>query len=138
MNVETTLETNAQFSEAGKPGMRVLDHPVMSVEALLLSTPRRAIRAVMPSCLSYVVAIGRLPPGYVLAGVARRNNDNCTFARCFINNTLHCLRARVFPSQTQIDDRCGIGVDLGTGNCSTSGPRDTVRYIGHRTATAGR
>ncbi|CAB3807436.1 hypothetical protein LMG27177_06336 [Paraburkholderia fynbosensis] len=30
MNVETTLETNAWFSEAGKPGMCALDHPAMS------------------------------------------------------------------------------------------------------------
>ncbi len=35
MNVETTLETNAQFAETGKPGMRALDYPAMSAKPLL-------------------------------------------------------------------------------------------------------
>ncbi len=29
MNVETTLESNAQLAETGKPGMRALDYPAM-------------------------------------------------------------------------------------------------------------
>ncbi|SDE52586.1 hypothetical protein SAMN05421548_1771 [Paraburkholderia lycopersici] len=35
MNVETTLETNAQFAETGKPGMRALDYPAIPAEPLL-------------------------------------------------------------------------------------------------------
>jgi hypothetical protein len=35
MNVEAPLETNAQFAEGGKPGMRALDHPAMPSEPLL-------------------------------------------------------------------------------------------------------
>ncbi len=34
MNVETPFETNAQFAETGKPGMRALDHPAMPSEPL--------------------------------------------------------------------------------------------------------
>jgi hypothetical protein len=35
MNVETTLETNAQFAETGKPGMHALDSPAIPAEPLL-------------------------------------------------------------------------------------------------------
>lgn len=35
MNVETPLETNTQFAESGKPGMRALNHPAMPPESLL-------------------------------------------------------------------------------------------------------
>jgi hypothetical protein len=35
MNVETTLETHAQFAETGKPDVRALDHPAMPPELLL-------------------------------------------------------------------------------------------------------
>jgi hypothetical protein len=35
MNVETTLETDAQFAETGKPGMRALNHPAMPPKLLL-------------------------------------------------------------------------------------------------------
>ncbi|TDQ93129.1 hypothetical protein C7412_109109 [Paraburkholderia silvatlantica] len=35
MNVETPLNANAQFAEAGETGMRALDHPAMSSEPLL-------------------------------------------------------------------------------------------------------
>ena len=35
MNVETTLESNAQFAETSKPGIRALDDPAMPSEPLL-------------------------------------------------------------------------------------------------------
>jgi hypothetical protein len=35
MNVETTLETNAQFAESGEPGMCALDDPAMLSKSLL-------------------------------------------------------------------------------------------------------
>lgn len=34
MNIETTLETNAQFAETGKPCMRALDYPAIPTEPL--------------------------------------------------------------------------------------------------------
>jgi hypothetical protein len=36
MNVEAPLETNAQFAEAGEPGMRALDHSAIPPEPLLV------------------------------------------------------------------------------------------------------
>jgi hypothetical protein len=36
MNVGTTLETNAQFAESGKPGMCALDDPTMPSKSLLV------------------------------------------------------------------------------------------------------
>ncbi len=45
MNVETALKANAQFSEAGKPGMRAPNDPAMSSRSLLAFCPFRAIRA---------------------------------------------------------------------------------------------
>lgn len=51
MNVETTLETNAQFAETGKPGMRTLDLPAMPSEPLpAFHTATGDIRAIMPRC----------------------------------------------------------------------------------------
>jgi hypothetical protein len=48
MDVETLLETNAQFAETSKPGMRALDPQRCRPNRSLRSTARRAIRAVIP------------------------------------------------------------------------------------------
>jgi hypothetical protein len=36
MDIETTFEANSQLAEPGKPGMRALDNPTMSAEAVVL------------------------------------------------------------------------------------------------------
>ncbi len=35
MNIETSLETDAQFAETGEPGVRSLDDPTMPAEPVL-------------------------------------------------------------------------------------------------------
>jgi len=36
MSIKRALETNTQFAEAGKPGMRAFDHPAMLAEPVVL------------------------------------------------------------------------------------------------------
>ncbi|SMG61197.1 hypothetical protein SAMN06265784_12018 [Paraburkholderia susongensis] len=60
MNVETPLETNAQFAETGKPGVRALDHPAMPSQPFLAfySAPGNARRN--PSLFQVPPAAGKV------------------------------------------------------------------------------
>lgn len=94
MNVETTLETNAQFAETGKPGMRALDHPAMPSELLFTfyAAPRdtgldATLPQVMPTA-GKVIALVCMQLAWTFAGLAvqARHRRNC------IERGLECHR----------------------------------------------
>lgn len=60
MDVETPLEANAQFAEAGKPGVRTLDHPAVSSQPFLAfyAAPGNARRD--PSLFQVLPAAGKV------------------------------------------------------------------------------
>ncbi|PXW28331.1 hypothetical protein SAMN05445871_3952 [Paraburkholderia caballeronis] len=76
MNVETTLETNAQFAETGKPGVGALDHPAMSPELLLAfytatrDTGRDATLSQVTPTASKVITLVRMQFARALTGLA--------------------------------------------------------------------
>jgi hypothetical protein len=75
MNVETTLESNAQFAETSKPGMRALDDPAMPSEPLLAfhtatsDTGRDATLLQVTPTASKVVALVRMQFARTFAGL---------------------------------------------------------------------
>jgi hypothetical protein len=76
MNVETTLETDAQFAETGKPGMSALHHPAMPPELLLAfyaasrDTSRDAAPAQVTPTARKVVTLVCMQLTRALAGLA--------------------------------------------------------------------
>jgi hypothetical protein len=76
MNIETPLKANTQFAEAGKPGVRALDHPAMPSQPFLAfySAPSNARRnpslfQVLPAA-GKVIALVRMPFVRAFAGLA--------------------------------------------------------------------
>jgi hypothetical protein len=76
MDVETTLETNAQFAETGKPGVRALDYPTMSAEPILAfhaTTSNSSRDAALPqvtTAASKVITLIRMQFAWAFAGLA--------------------------------------------------------------------
>lgn len=90
MSIKRALETNVQFVEAGKPGMRTLDNPAMLTEAVFLfnvtaSNPGSdTLLAQMPPASSEVVSLVRME----LVGVASRIAVESRHARCGVSERL--------------------------------------------------
>jgi hypothetical protein len=76
MNFERTLETNAEFAETGKPGMRALDNPAMPSKSLLAlyplagNTSRGAALLQVTPTAGKVVALVRMEFARAFAGLA--------------------------------------------------------------------
>lgn len=76
MNVETPFETNAQFAETGKLGVRALDHPAMPSEPFLAfdtatgDTCRDAALPQVPPTARKVMALVRMQLAWAFTGLA--------------------------------------------------------------------
>lgn len=76
MNVETTLETNAQFAESGEPGIRALDNPAMPSKSLLVfytsadDTSRDSALLQVASAPGKIIAFVRMQFARAFAGLA--------------------------------------------------------------------
>lgn len=105
MNVETTLETNAQFAETGKPGMCALDYPAMPSELLLAfyASPRATGR---DAALPQVTTAACIVIALVCMQIAR------AFARL-------AIQARHGWNRVPGELECHRVVPVGTGYCDS-------------------
>ncbi|SDE50475.1 hypothetical protein SAMN05421548_15910, partial [Paraburkholderia lycopersici] len=94
MNVETTLETNAQFTETGKLRMRALDYPAIPAEPLLTfhataaDTGRDAALPQVTTAACKVIAFVRMQ----LARTFARLSVQARYRRNGIQRALECHR----------------------------------------------
>ncbi|SDC74561.1 hypothetical protein SAMN05421548_11012 [Paraburkholderia lycopersici] len=104
MNVETTLETNAQFAETGKPGMRELDYPAIPAEPLLTfhatagDTGRDAALPQVTTAACKVIAFVRMQLARTFAGLSVQ----ARYRRNGIKRALECHR--IMPVGTRDRD----------------------------------
>ncbi|MDR8737388.1 hypothetical protein FEP94_04140 [Burkholderia pseudomultivorans] len=129
MNVETSLEANAQFAEAGKPGVRALDHPAMPSQPFLAfySAPGNARRdpslfQVLPAA-GKVVALVRMQFVRAFAGLAAQ----ARYRRYRINRALECHR--IMPVGAGDRDRQGNAPGV-YDEVSLRPELATVRWVG--------